>query len=298
MKILITGGSGFVGRYFQEYYKEHDITVVDIDHPFTANWYGDCRDFFKYPDSYQTHYDLVIHLAAIVGGRKTIEGNPLSVATDLSIDSDFFQWVLRARPGRVVYFSSSAAYPIDLQTSNSGIKLAEHHLDLNAVRNPDLTYGWAKLTGEYLAEFVKAEGIKVHVFRPFSGYGTDQDLSYPFPMYIKRAKNRQNPFEIWGDGTQVRDFIHMTDVVRAVDAAIQQNYLEPLNLGSGIATSFNELAALVTEKAGYNPDFKHLPAEPVGVMYRVSNNSNMLKVYTPKIDLERGVEMALAGELW
>jgi nucleoside-diphosphate-sugar epimerase len=297
MKILITGGSGFVGRYFQKYYKEHDITVVDI-----ADTLGeDCRDFFKSYDSYRSHYDLVIHLAAIVGGRKTIEGSPLSVATDLAIDSDFFQWVLRARPDRVVYFSSSAAYPIDLQTNSHGIpgvKLSEYHINLDAIRNPDLTYGWAKLTGEYLAEFVKAEGIKVHVFRPFSGYGTDQDLSYPFPMYIKRAQDRQDPFEIWGDGTQVRDFIHMTDVVGAVDAAIKQDYLEPLNLGSGIATSFNELAALVTEQAGYSPDFKHLPAEPVGVMYRVSNNSNMLKVYTPKIDLERGVKMALAGELW
>lgn len=286
MKILITGGEGFVGKYFQMHYKDHDLTVIDIK---SGN---DCRDFFKVNREY---YDLVIHLAAIVGGRKTIEGNPLSVATDLAIDSDFFQWVLLTRPGRVVYFSSSAAYPIKLQTSGSNIKLKESDIDLTNVSNPDLTYGWAKLTGEYLAQFAQAEGIKVHVFRPFSGYGTDQDLSYPFPSYIKRGVDRSDPFDIWGDGTQVRDFIHIIDIVKAVDAAITQDYLQPLNLGNSEAVSFNEFAGLVAKIVGYEPTFRHLPAEPVGVMYRVSDNTNMLRVYTPQISFEDGIKRAIKG---
>lgn len=289
MKILITGGEGFVGKYFQRLYKDHNITIIDIK---SGN---DCRDFFKVS---QQKYDLVIHLAAIVGGRKTIEGDPLSVATDLSIDSDFFQWVLKTRPGRVIYFSSSAAYPVRLQKLKDKRPLAESDINLNNIRNPDLTYGWAKLTGEYLAQFAIAENIKVHIFRPFSGYGTDQDLSYPFPAYIKRAVERQDPFEVWGDGEQVRDFIHMVDVVKAVDAAIQQDYLAPLNLGNGIATSFNTLAEMVCREVKYTPSIKHLPAEPVGVMYRVSNNTNMLDIYQPRIDLEAGIRMAVNGEVW
>jgi nucleoside-diphosphate-sugar epimerase len=203
--------------------------------------------------------------------------------------------VLLTRPGRVVYFSSSAAYPIKLQTSGSNIKLKESDIDLTNVSNPDLTYGWAKLTGEYLAQFAQAEGIKVHVFRPFSGYGTDQDLSYPFPSYIKRGVDRADPFDIWGDGTQVRDFIHIIDIVKAVDAAITQDYLQPLNLGNSEAVSFNEFAELVAKIVGYEPTFRHLPAEPVGVMYRVSDNTNMLKVYTPQISLEDGIKRAIKG---
>lgn len=289
MKILITGGEGFVGKYFQRLYRDHDITIIDIK---SGN---DCRDFFKVSTQ---KYDLVIHLAAIVGGRKTIEGDPLSVATDLAIDSDFFQWVLKTKPGRVVYFSSSAAYPVRLQKLKDKRSLAESDINLSNIRNPDLTYGWAKLTGEYLAQFAIAENIKVHIFRPFSGYGTDQDLSYPFPAYIKRALERQNPFEVWGDGEQVRDFIHMVDIVKAVDAAIQQDYLAPINLGNGIATSFNTLAEMVCREVKYIPIIKHLPAEPVGVMYRVSNNTNMLDVYQPSIDLEEGIRMAINGEVW
>jgi nucleoside-diphosphate-sugar epimerase len=289
MKILITGGDGFVGKYFQRLYQDHDITIIDIK---SGN---DCRNFFKISTQ---RYDLVIHLAAIVGGRKTIEGDPLSVATDLAIDSDFFQWVLKTKPGRVVYFSSSAAYPVRLQKLKDKRSLAESDINLSNIRNPDLTYGWAKLTGEYLAQFATAENIKVHIFRPFSGYGTDQDLSYPFPAYIKRAVEKQDPFEVWGDGEQVRDFIHMVDVVKAVDAAIQQDYLAPLNLGNGVATSFNTLAEMVCREVKYSPSIKHLPAEPVGVMYRVSNNTNMLDVYQPSIDLEEGIRMAINGEVW
>lgn len=286
MKILITGHKGFVGKYFVKKYADHDITGIDLADG------NDVRDFFK---NNREYYDLVIHLAAIVGGRATIEGNPLSVATDLAIDSDFFNWALITRPGRIVYFSSSAAYPVKYQTNDNWQLLTESMIDLDDISNPDLTYGWSKLTGEYLAKFVQAEGIPVHVFRPFSGYGTDQSLDYPFPSYIKRAKDRMDPFEIWGDGEQSRDFIHMIDVVNAVDEAIRQDIQGAVNLGWGRRTTFNELAKIVSEIEGYSPEFKHLPAAPVGVLNRISNPAKMLSFYTPKISLEEGIERALKG---
>jgi nucleoside-diphosphate-sugar epimerase len=286
MKILITGHKGFVGKYFVEKYKDHDITGVDIADG------NDVRNFFK---NNGESYDLVIHLAAIVGGRATIEGNPLSVATDLAIDSDFFNWALITRPGRIVYFSSSAAYPTKFQGNKDWVRLSESMIDLDNISNPDLTYGWSKLTGEYLAKFVQEAGIPVHIFRPFSGYGTDQSLDYPFPSYIKRAVDRMDPFEIWGDGEQTRDFIHMSDVVNAVDEAIKQDIQGPVNLGWGRRTTFNELAKIVTEIEGYSPEFKHLPAAPVGVLNRIADPAKMLSFYTPKITLEEGIERALKG---
>lgn len=286
MKILITGYRGFVGQYFLKKYEGHDIVGIDLADGM------DVREFFQFN---REKYDLVIHLAAIVGGRATIEGNPLSVATDLAIDSDFFNWALLTKPGRIVYFSSSAAYPTKYQTEDGWQLLTESMIDLDNISNPDLTYGWSKLTGEYLAKFVQEAGIPVHIFRPFSGYGTDQSLDYPFPSYIKRAKDRMDPFEIWGDGEQSRDFIHMSDVVNAVDEAINQDIQGPINLGLGRRTTFNELARIVTEIEGYSPEFKHLPAAPVGVLNRISNPAKMLSFYTPKITLEEGIERALNG---
>lgn len=286
MKILITGHRGFVGKYFMKKYQGHDITGIDLKDG------KDCRDLFRDSDQ---RFDMIIHLAAIVGGRATIEGSPLSVATDLSIDAEMCQWALRTRPSRVIYFSSSAAYPTQLQTQPRALK--ESDICLDDVRNPDMTYGWAKLTGEYCLQFLEAEGIRTHVFRPFSGYGTDQDLDYPFPSYIRRGQQRLDPFEIWGDGNQVRDFIHIQDVVDAVDTAIQQDVQGPCNLGSGVATSFNDLAKMVCNQVGYHPDFKHIIDAPKGVDYRCSDNTKMLSFYQPRISLEQGINRALNGEI-
>lgn len=288
MKILITGHMGFVGKYFMRKYAEHDIVGIDIKEG------NDCRDFFK---TNTDKFDMIIHLAAIVGGRATIENDPLSVATDLAIDSDMIQWALRTKPGRVIYFSSSAAYPISLQDENFNMRLTEKAINLRSVGTPDMTYGWAKLTGEFCLQYLEAEGIKVNIFRPFSGYGTDQDLSYPFPSFINRAKNLMNPFQIWGNGYQVRDFIHMQDIVDAVDEAIRQDVQGPVNLGSGIATSFNELQKIVCGIQGYTPEVEHLKTAPTGVMYRVCDPTKMLSFYKPKINLYHGISKALRGEI-
>jgi nucleoside-diphosphate-sugar epimerase len=284
MKILITGNAGFVGREFMKQLDGHDITGIDIVNGI------DARDFFAKDD---TKFDLVIHLAAIVGGRATIEGNPLKVATDLAIDSDMFQWALRTRPGRTVYYSSSAAYPTAYQTHTMKYILNENHIDLDSIMSPDLTYGWAKLTGETLAKYASNEGLRVHVFRPFSGYGEDQDLDYPFPSFIARGKRKDNPFEIWGTGEQVRDFIHIEDVVSATLEAVNQNIQGPVNLGCGRATSFNELAELVSTEVGYTPEIKHILGAPEGVSYRVCDPSKLLTFYTPKISLEEGIRRAI-----
>jgi nucleoside-diphosphate-sugar epimerase len=283
MKILITGSEGFVGKYFRKRLDEHDLTLVDIKKGI------DCRDFFKRDDK---EYDLVIHLAAIVGGRESIEGRPMAVADNLSIDSEFFQWCLKTEPKKIVYFSSSAAYPINLQVNGmQEHRLKESDIDFNMLDLPDMTYGWSKLTGEYLAQFVD----NVHIFRPFSGYAYDQDLNYPFPMYIKRALDKSDPFEVWGPGTQTRDFIHMTDVVNAVMTAVEQGITGPINLGTGRSTSFTELAQMFMDAVGYKGEIVARPDKPVGCMHRVSDNTKLLSFYTPKITLEAGIIEAVTA---
>lgn len=286
MRILLTGSRGFVARGFERHFagQGHDITRVDILDG------CDVRDFFRTDG---TRFDLVVHLAAVVGGRTMIDGEPLKVATDLAIDSDMFQWALRTKPGRVVYYSSSAAYPIDLQNDYATAQpLHEDDIRLGKYLNigrPDQTYGWAKLTGEMLAEHARDAGVKVHVFRPFSGYGADQDASYPFRAFADRALREAAPFDIWGTGRQVRDFIYIDDVVAATMAAVDLDVQGPTNLCTGVPTSFLELAAAFTEAAGYSPQFAPQPDKPVGVAYRVGNPDKMLSFYTPKITLEAGI---------
>jgi len=288
MKVLITGNQGFVGRHFTKRMLEegHRVTTIDI-----ANGGIDARDFFRKDN---TQFDLVIHLAAVVGGRKMIEGEPLALAVDLAIDSEMFTWALRTQPGAIVYYSSSAAYPILYQHQLTGRALAEDDIDLNFVMTPDYSYGWAKLTGEMLAAHARAKGLKVHIFRPFSGYGSDQSLDYPFPSFIARAKAKSDPFEVWGTGEQVRDFIHIDDVIEGTLAGIKAD-IRVANLCTGIPTTFNQLAQMVMEVAGYKGEVVNYPSEPSGVHYRLGNPTYMESFYTPKISLLEGIERAFAG---
>lgn len=289
MKVLITGHKGFVGQEYVRYFERQGSQVTGVD----IKEGNDCREFFK---TCTEQFDLIVHLAAIVGGRETIENDPLTVATDLSIDAEFFNWVVRTKQPKVIYFSSSAAYPIHLQTKDSDYNLKESDINLSDMRSPDFTYGWAKLSGEYLSEFAKQYGVKVYVFRPFSGYGETQDLDYPFPSFIKRVVDEVDVFEIWGDGTQVRDFIHIEDIVEATMKAVELDVQGPINLGNGVPISFNELSETIFKVAGWKPTngIKHRTEKPVGVSYRCCDNSKMLEFYTPKVSLEEGIKRSLA----
>lgn len=213
------------------------------------------------------------HFAAIVGGRAKIDGDPMAVALDLSIDAEMFHWVCKYKPERFLYPSSSAAYPVDLQTNADAIALSEYNIDFDKIGKPDMTYGWSKLTGEYLAQIAaKHYGVKVTCIRPFSGYGEDQDLSYPIPAIAARAAAKEDPFEVWGSGFQGRDFVHIDDVMDCILLAMDHIHDgRAINIGMGKLTSFREIIDLFCEFAGYEPKIKPLLDKPVGVHSRYCN---------------------------
>lgn len=285
MKIVITGDKGFVGRYFTKALQGHDLTCVDVRDGI------DARDFFRRNDD---HFDLCIHLAAVVGGRQTIEGSPLSLAVDLSIDAEMAGWAMRTMPGHILYFSSSAAYPVRLQTLELKRRLSENDIDLKDIRLPDYTYGWAKLTGEMLCDYLRREGLTVTILRPFSGYGEDQSLDYPFASFIDRAVRKADPFLIWGSSQTTRDWIHIDDIVAASLMLAQERMSININLCTGRPTSFLELCNIVTEKARYKPVIEVDGIAPMGVGYRVGDPTLLHSLgFSPKISLETGVSRAL-----
>lgn len=284
MKAVITGNEGFIGRHFERVLKAQGWDVVGMD----IKSGKDCRDFFK--DSFE-QFDLVIHAAAIVGGRNTMDNNPMAMLTDYSLDAEMFQWAVKTKQPHVLYFSSSAAYPKDYQVPH--FHMGEEDIDLENIKAPENIYGWIKLNGEIMAQEARKQGVHVHVVRPFSGYGEDQDLDYPFPSFIKRIKERQDPFEIWGDGEQVRDFIHVEDIVGACLRMVELDIQEPINLGTAIPTSFNQLAQMMFDLSDFHPTVKHIQNNHTGVSYRVSRNLSMLKFYTPKISLLEGIARSL-----
>jgi nucleoside-diphosphate-sugar epimerase len=119
-------------------------------------------------------------------------------------------------------------------------------------------------------------------------------LDYPFPSFIARGKAKADPFEIWGNGEQTRDFIHIDDVVAGALAGCEAG-IETANLCTGRATSFNDLAELVTRIGGYKPALNRLSDAPVGVQYRVGDPTYMETFFKPSISLEEGIVRAFAG---
>lgn len=331
MRALLTGGLGFVGRHFAKRLLDdgHTVTIVDLmysgvelyDWQFKPNGWSDktrsvpnlqlmlsdCRAFFAaaIPGSLwsASRFDLIIHCAAIVGGRIKIEDDPLEVATDLSIDSEFFRWVTKARPmPKVVYFSSSAVYPLELQTKELHRILVETDInfDANYWYKPDMTYGFTKFAGEYLAKFAREKyGLDVAIYRPFGGYGEDQDhRTYPFPAIVKRVVDGDNPVMVWGSGDQERDWIHVDDIVECVLQTYDKLGGKALNLGSGIPTSFFQLAEQIVEASGpYTKgpvaSVRNDPLKPEGVFSRVADTYEMSQFYKPKINLAEGIHRAL-----
>jgi GDP-L-fucose synthase len=316
--ILVTGGAGFVGRRFVKRLlgMGHRVTVVD---DLSTGLAPDAWPEFLRPDDDERRrltfrhadfrafaaeqppdFDLVFHLAAVVGGRLVIEGDPLAVATDLAIDATLFNWVARCAtpPRRVVYFSSSAVYPIADQRRAGHVRLAEPSVDFgDSIGMPDMTYGWSKLTGEFLARHAAEKyGLAVSIYRPFSGYGEDQDDTYPFPSIIKRAIAHagQPVLSVWGTGDQMRDFIHIEDCVDGVLATMDQiDNAGALNLSTGIYTSFKQFARMAAEVVGYRPEVIGLSDQPAGVFARGGCVAKQAAHgFAARIPFQEGIRMA------
>ncbi len=240
------------------------------------------------------------HLASVVGGRAKIEGDPIEVAIDLAIDAAFFRWVVRNRQivGRVLYASSSAAYPVHLQSETLAVALKEEYISFDEkLGQPDMTYGWSKLTGEYLAQIAASHyGIHVACVRPFSGYGGDQDTSYPVPAIAQRVARREDPLVIWGTGDQGRDFVHIEDCIDGILRALDRiSDGSGINIGSGRLTTFKGVAAILSEIAGYSPQLKPLVDKPMGVAARYADITQMKArlSWTPRITLREGLTRVL-----
>lgn len=270
MRALVVGSAGFVGRHMVEELLDRGYAVTGID--VRPAGYGWEEDLLTYLPREDLVYDLVVHAAARSPHRAAIDTAPAMHAYNNLLDATVFDWAISTGQGRVLYLSSCAALDAE----------------------PD-AYGITKLQGEHLAGWTRAAGVPVTVVRPFSGYGEDQGQDWPFGAFTARARRLEDPFVIWGDGTQVRDWIHIGDVVRGALAVAESGTVEPVSLCTGVGMSMDELAQLAVDAAGYSPTFHHVVNRHAGTVRRVGDPSALHAVYRPAVSLEEGVKRALAG---
>jgi nucleoside-diphosphate-sugar epimerase len=217
-------------------------------------------------------FDLVVHAAARSPHRAAIDSDSSSHIYNQLLDAAMFDWAVRTKQGRVLYLSSCAV--------------------LDAI--PD-DYGNVKLTGERLARQARDAGLPVTVVRPFSGYGEDQGTNWPFGAFLARAKAREDPFSVWGLGTQIRDWIHIDDIVSGALAVAGAWTTYPVSLCTGRGTSMKDLILMMCAEVGYTPALACQLDQSTGPSVRLGDPFMMNKFYKPIVTLEDGVRRALEG---
>ncbi len=239
-KVLISGGTGFVGRHLTErLVKEgYDVTVVDPKArpggkpPIAQVEYGmTIENFFSILPGALKGCDHFIHLAANIEDVDARSKAGVSAYRDILTDYVVAQEIEKNPPRINVVWPTSCA-----------------------VDHPADPYAWVKLTGEKLFGSLRKANVPVVMLRPYSGYGKDQALSYPFPALLKRTKESVGSkkfIEIWGSGEQVRDFIHIDDLVEAFMMAIRGYFPAhlPIDIGTGEGTNFKQLVRMMYQRA-------------------------------------------------
>ena len=151
---------------------------------------------------------------------------------------------------------------------------------------------------EYLGRLAyEKNGLKSVVYRPFSGYGEDQDMTYPFPSICKRVLDNYgaDSIMVWGSGLQMRDFIHIEDCVDGVLETMDKiDNGDAINLSTGRLTSFKQLAGLIANEAGYDPEISTMSDKPEGVFARGGDTAKQKELgFVHSITLRDGIRRAL-----
>lgn len=279
MKILITGFSGFIGKYLIELLKQttHELILLDISNGFDICDWEQIKHFVG--------LDAIIHLANLSfvpasyeQPKKFYESNYLSTLNMLEL--------CRINNAKMIFFSSYVYghpqyQPID-----------ENH-PIQAF-NP---YAQTKVICESLCEGYNRDfNVPVTIFRPFNIYGKGQNPDFLLPTIIQQAKN--GSIEIKDDRPK-RDYIHVRDIVKAVYSAIESDdntTLQTYNLGTGISYSVKEIVNIVKglfkSEIEYHCENETRPNEVMDTIADISKIKSELN-WEPKIGIIEGLQMMI-----
>lgn len=237
--------------------------------------------------------DIVFHLAADHGGRGYVDTHQGATASNFLLDGSVFWACKEAKVEKVVYASSGCVYPNYLQTDPSKTVYLKESDMVNQPQDADNMYGWAKLMGEMtLLHYYHDFGLKSVSLRYFTVYGSRAEENHAVIAMIAKAFIGQNPFEVWGNGNQIRNWTHVNDIVggtllaaEKIDSAI------PINLGTMERIKVIDAAEEILKYTKHNTEIKTLPDKPTGPYNRVADNAlaKTLLGWQPKVKFIDGL---------
>lgn len=312
---IVTGGASFIGSHLVDALLGLGAHVRVIDdfssgkrsnlahHPKLATVEGDLRDR-EFAQSAMLESDYVFHLAAIHGGRGFIETQQREILANLAIDNNVFSSSLDAGVGTIVHASSACAYPTGLQDSEDiRLLLAEDQAGMDAPEKcfPDGVYGWIKLLGEYQLETaVGGSGVKGRSARIFTAYGERENESHAAMALMAKALLGMDPYPIWGNGQQTRNFTYVADTVHGLlllGSDQDSNEFDVYNVGTSDHVRVIDFVKAIFDQLGWKPATTDFQLDrPVGVSSRASDNRKIEGRFgwSPSVSIQRGVELTLA----
>jgi nucleoside-diphosphate-sugar epimerase len=309
-RVLVTGGASFIGSTLVDALSDRgaDIRVVDdfssgsernVERAADARGVelirGDLRDAETAARAVRGR-DVVFHLAADHGGRGYVDLHQYNCSTNLGLDAELFAAALRAEVETLVYASSGCIYPLNIQSDpRDELYLTEDMA--GPPYDPDGTYGLAKLAGELTLRALHDErGMKTASLRYFTVYGPRGVENHAVIAMIARAFLRQDPFEVWGTGEQIRNWTYVDDIVEGTILAAER--IEDgtaVNLGTMERVKVIDAVHMVMEMAGYRPKIVLQPEMPTGPLNRVADNSlaRELLGWQPRTNFADGLKTTL-----
>jgi len=309
-RVLITGGSSFIGSTIADQLlaKGAKVRVVDdLTSGRLENIQGHLaggKVEFLQADLREPGVtrlamqgvNTVFHLAADHGGRGYVDLHQAGPASNFFLDGLVFAEAVKAGVEKVVFASSGCVYPNFLQSDVS----KEIYLTEDLTKGPndaDNTYGWAKLMGEFTLQAYAREGkLKAASCRYFTVYGPRGVENHAVIAMIARAFIGQNPFEVWGDGTQIRNWTFIDDIVSGTILAGEKiDDGTPVNLGTMERVRVIDAVRMVLEYTGHKAEIKFLPHMPTGPLNRVADNSLARKLlgWEPKTMFCEGLKRTI-----
>lgn len=313
-RVLVTGGASFIGSHLVDALVARRAWVRVVD-DLSSGSEANLEAHLSPPPGGQfqfEHADLrepgvarramrgintVFHLAADHGGRGYVDLHQAGPAGNLLLDGIVFREARLASVERVVFASSGCVYPNYLQ----GDPTKEVYLTEEMVRPPydaDNMYGWAKLMGELTLKAYAAEyGMKTASCRYFTVYGPRAKENHAVHAMIARAVTKQDPFEVWGTGEQIRNWTYVDDIVSGTIAAAERiENGAAVNLGTMERIRVRDAARLIMELTGHDAAILLRPEMPTGPLNRVADNglAKQLLDWEPAVPFTEGLERAIA----
>lgn len=305
IKVLITGGAGFVGSSLADKLLEQGrYFVVSVDNLLT----GDIRKVSNHPNlkfikcdvnryhdiaaimtSFQ--FDYVFHYAAVVGVKRTIE-NPVMVLEDLEGIKNVLSLCKNTGVKRVFFSSSSEVY-------GEPVELPQH--EETTPLNSRLPYAVVKNVGEsFCKSYQKEFGLDYTIFRFFNTYGPKQSTDFVISKFLKSALN-DLPITIYGNGSQTRTFCYIEDNTSCVLKILEENLVvnDVINIGNEKNYTILQVAETIINLTGSKSRVEFLPPLKEGDMTRRQPDaSKMLKILNRELlPLEEGIKKILNSDM-